>query len=96
MKESKFQRKLIRDIETRFPNCVIIKTDPSYIRSFPDLMILVGHRWAALETKRDPKAPHQPNQQHWIHELYLMSYAAFVHPYNKEEILDEMERTFNR
>ena len=40
MLERDFQAKLIRDIKKRFPGCIVLKNDASYIQGFPDLTIL--------------------------------------------------------
>ena len=92
--ESRFQGKLIKEIKERFPEAIVMKTNPGYIQGIPDLMIVNGKNWAALECKRSPKEHHQPNQDYYIQKMNEMSYARFVYPENKEEVLDEMERSF--
>ena len=47
-KESEFQAKLIRELKTRFPGCIVLKNDPTYIQGMPDILILYESRWAAL------------------------------------------------
>jgi hypothetical protein len=88
--ESQFQSKLIKKIKNLFPDCIIIKTDPGYIQGFPDLIILNGRKWAALEVKRSKNAYKGPNQVHWIVECDLRAYGSFVYPENEEEVLDEL------
>ena len=39
-RENKFQAKLIKDIESRFPGCIVIKNDANYIQGIPDLTVL--------------------------------------------------------
>ena len=51
------------------------------------------NKWAALECKRSATAPHRPNQEHYISLMDNMSFAAFVFPENREEILNELEQT---
>ena len=86
--ESSFQSNLKIDIRKRLPNCVIKKNEGT--QGFPDLLILNGDRWAALEVKRSANAHHQPNQEHYISKLSEMSFASFIYPENKEEVLDAM------
>lgn len=94
MLESKFQSSLIKDIKKRFPGCVVLKNDPEYIQGFPDLTIFYKDKWAALECKKDANASHQPNQDYYIQQLNEMSFASFVYPENKQEVLDDLQRTF--
>lgn len=91
--ESKFQSELIKDIRDLFPGCIILKNDPNYLQGFPDLLVLHNKRWAALEVKRSSKAHHQPNQDYYINLANEMSYASFVYPENKEEVLHELQQT---
>lgn len=94
MKESEFQKDLIKEIKTRLPGCMVLKNDPTYIQGIPDLLILSGGRWGALEVKKNEKASHQPNQDVYVEKMNNMSFASFIYPENKEDVLDEMERTF--
>lgn len=91
MKESRFQRKLIEEIEELFPGCIVMKNDPNYIQGIPDLLILYKNKWAALECKRSEREHHQPNQDYYISIMNDMSYAAFVYPENREVILNELQ-----
>lgn len=94
MKENKFQSKLIRELKIEFPGCIVLKNDAGYIQGIPDLLILYKNYWAALECKKSEKASHQPNQDYYISKMNGMSFASFIYPENKEEILDELQRTF--
>ena len=94
MLESKFQSELISELKDRFPGCVVLKNDPNYLQGFPDLTIFYGGRWAVLECKRSKCAPRQPNQEYYICELNEMSFAAFIYPENKEDVLYELQLTF--
>ena len=61
---------------------------------FPDLLVLYESTWAALEGKKSAAASHRPNQDYYVREMNDMSFAAFIYPENKEEILNAMERSF--
>lgn len=94
MLESGFQTKLIREIKDMFPGCIIMKNDSSYIQGIPDLLVLYKNRWASLECKKSEKAKRQPNQEYYIRQMDEMSFARFVCPENKEEVLNELQQTF--
>ena len=94
MKESIFQSELIKELKKEFPGCMVIKQDPNYIQGIPDLLILYKDKWAALECKKKEDAPHQPNQDYYISLMDGMSFARFIYPENKEEVLDELQRSF--
>lgn len=95
MKERDFQKKLIDDLKTLFPGCVVMKNDPGYIQGIPDLIVLHNERWAALECKRSADAHHQPNQEYYVNKLDQMSFARFVYPENKEQVLYDLQKAFN-
>lgn len=92
MKESKFQRDLIYELRALFPGCIVMKNDSSYIQGIPDLLILFNNKWAALEVKRSAKEHRQPNQEYYISLMNDMSYASFVYPENKEEVIYELQQ----
>lgn len=94
MLESKFQRNLILELERTFPGCIVIKTDPTYIQGFPDLIVLYQDHWAALEVKKSQDADHQPNQDYYIGRTDAMSFGRFVYPENKKEVLYDLQRAF--
>lgn len=94
MRENKFQSDLIKEIKSRFPDCIVMKNDPNYLQGIPDLLILHGNRWASLECKKDSKAKHQPNQDYYVKRMNGMSFSSFIYPENKEEVLDAMEQAF--
>ena len=93
MNENKFQANLIREIQTRFPGCIVMKNDSSYIQGIPDLLILYKDRWASLEAKKDEKASHRPNQDYYVQKMNEMSFSKFVYPENRKEIMHELEQT---
>lgn len=94
-KESKFQSELIKELRDRFPGCIILKNDPNYLQGFPDLLVLWNTCWAALEVKRNANAKHQPNQNWYVDLANCLSFGSFIYPENKEEVLNEMERSFS-
>lgn len=90
-----YQTYLIKTISRLYPNSLILKTDPNYIQGLPDLLILEGERWAALEVKRSAGARHRPNQDWYVDRLNEMSFATFAYPENEREVLDALQRTFS-
>ena len=90
--ERDFQAKLIKESKVMFKGCIIVKNDPNYIQGIPDLLILYNDRWAALEVKKSEHAHHQPNQEYYVDLMDQMSFAAFIYPENKEEILYELQQ----
>lgn len=94
MLERNFQASLIRELKDIFPGCIIVKNDPEYLQGFPDLTIFFGEHWALLECKRSESEPHRPNQDYYIHKADEMSFARFVYPENKEEVLHELQQAF--
>jgi hypothetical protein len=87
-----FQRKLVKDLYRMFPGCIILKNDPNYIQGIPDILILWGRRWAALECKKSQTAIHGVNQGHYVSVMNKMSFAAFIYPENRGLVLDALQR----
>lgn len=92
--ESRFQAKLIKDLDKLFPGCIVLVNDPNYLQGIPDLLILYRRHWAALEVKAALDSKRQPNQPYYVDLLDDMSFAAFICPENKEEILDALQLAF--
>lgn len=93
--ERDFQKDLIKEIESRFPGSIVTKIQP-YIQGIPDLLILYKNRWAMLEVKKseeDAKHP-RPNQPYYVNRLNEMSFSSFIYPENKEQVLNDMEQSF--
>lgn len=90
--ERDFQSKLIKELKQIFDGCIIMKNDPDYIQGIPDLLILFEDKWAALEVKKSAKASHRPNQDYYVSRMDAMSYARFIYPENKEEVLYELQQ----
>ena len=93
--ESKFQADLKVELKLMFPGCYILKNDARYIRGVPDLIILYKDKWAMLECKREPDAAKQPLQPYHRDRLDEMSFAAFIYPENKGEVLHALRTLFS-
>lgn len=96
MLENKFQAKLIKELKKEFPGCMILKNDSSYIQGVPDLLVLYKDKWASLEVKKSATAKHQPNQDYYVDKMNEMSHSAFIFPENKDQVLDDLRKTFNK
>jgi hypothetical protein len=94
MLESEFQSRLIKELKETFPDCIVLKNDSGYLQGVPDLLVLNGNKWIALECKKNLKANHQPNQDYYVAKMNDMSYAAFVCPENKQEVMNDIRATF--
>lgn len=94
MLENRFKTKLVRELKDLFPGCIITHMDPNEIQGIPDLLILYKDKWAALEGKKNGKASVRPNQSYYVDLMNDMSYAAFIYPENKEEVLNELSQIF--
>jgi hypothetical protein len=92
--ERDFQAKLIKELKKRFEGCMVMKLDPDYIQGIPDLLVLYKDKWATLECKKSAKASKRPNQEHYVKKMKDMSFSAFIFPENKEEVLDELQQSF--
>ena len=94
MKENKFQAHLIDELKERFPGCIVLKNDSSYIQGIPDLSVFYKNNWAMLECKKSDNEEHQPNQDYYIERANEMSFARFIYPENRQEVLDELQQAF--
>lgn len=92
--ESKFQKELMDEIRERYPGCMILKNDSSYIQGIPDWTILYKDKWVAVEAKQSKNARKRPNQDYYIDKLNDMSCAMFAYPENKEDVLYAIQQTF--
>jgi len=89
--ESIIQASIIRELKRQYPGAVVLKTDPSYIQGFPDLLFLQSNFWAALEVKGLENSSRQPNQEYWVDRLDLLSFSRFICPSNVDRVFDEMD-----
>ncbi len=94
MLENRFKTELITELEELFPGCITIHLDPNEIQGIPDLLILYNRKWAALEGKKNKTASHRPNQNYYVNLMNQMSFARFIYPENKEEVLYELQQAF--
>lgn len=94
--ENKFKTQLIKNIKDRFKGCMVVHLDPTEIQGIPDLLVLHHNKWAALEGKKNARASKRPNQQYYVDKMNGMGFAGFIYPENANQVLDDMERYFER
>lgn len=94
MLESNFQAKLIKELKKIFPGCIVMKSDSGYLQGIPDLLILYKDKWATLECKKSAGAKRQPNQEYYVGKMNEMSFSRFICPENKEEVLHDLQQSF--
>ena len=90
MLENRFKTKLIKEIRDMFPGCIITHLDPNEIQGIPDLLILYKDKWAVLEGKKNSGASVRPNQNYYVDLMGNMSFACFIYPENKDEVLNKL------
>ena len=90
--ESGFQDKLVSELKKIFPGCMVFKMDQ--IQGIPDLLVLYKNKWATLECKQFARAKKQPNQEYYVGLMNSMSFSRFINPENKQEVLNELHKTF--
>ena len=93
--ESTVQASIIKKLEEQYPGAVVLKTDPSYIQGFPDLLFLQNSFWAALEVKRAEYSVRRPNQEYWVDTLDELSFSRFIYPSNIRRVLEELDNALN-
>lgn len=94
MLEKEFQHHVKKRLKETFNGCIVMKNDAGYIQGIPDLIVLYGSKWAALEIKRSSDAHVQPNQEWYVEKMNEMSYATILCPQNEEVVFDELEQLF--
>jgi len=90
--ESGFQDRLKTKLEGLFPGCMILKQES--IQGIPDLLVLYKDKWASLECKKNARAKKQPNQEYYVDKMNEMSFSRFICPENEEEVLNDLQSTF--
>lgn len=95
MLERNFQAKLVKELESTFPGCIVFKNDTEINQGFPDLTIMYKDKWAVLEDKADSTASHRPNQDYYVNLLNEMSFSRFIYPENKNEVMTELKEFFS-
>ena len=93
-RENEYQGELIKRIKKRFPGCFVLKNDPNYLQGVPDISIFYKDRWAMLEVKKSESEPFRPNQEYYVELLDGMSFSRVIFPENEEEVLNELQRSF--
>ena len=90
MLENRFKTKLNNELRDLFPGCIILHMDPNEIQGIPDILVLYKNKWAALEGKKSLTASVRPNQEYYVDLMDRMSFASFICPENKDEVLDAL------
>lgn len=96
MLEKDFQRGLIKDLKTMFPNALVFKNEK---KGLPDLTVLWNKHWAMLECKKSEadmrhSIENQPDQKYYLDWANGMSFARYIYPENRQEVLDELQQAF--
>lgn len=92
--ESEFKQAFFKEVKGMLSGCVIITGNSASQQGIPDTLILFRDKWAALEFKRSATAKKRPNQPYFIEKFGEMSFASFVYPENKEEVLNALREAF--
>lgn len=92
--ERDFQSGLIKEIKSRFEDCIVTKLDSNHIQGIPDILVLYKDKWATLECKQNASARKQPNQRYYVDRMNEMSFSRFICPENKEEVLRDLQQAF--
>ena len=94
MRESDFQRNLVRKIKNTFKGSLVFKGPSNQYQGIPDLIILYKNKWAALECKQTLKSKKQNNQPYYVKLMNEMSFARVIAPENEKEVMDDLQRAF--
>lgn len=94
MLERDYQKKLIKRLKDTFPDCMVVKNDAQLKQGIPDLLVLCGDKWVALEVKKSEDSTHRPNQDMYVDRMQKMSYASFIFPENEDKVFEELKEVF--
>ena len=78
-------------VKRLYPDCIVLKNDPTYIQGIPDLLILYKDKWVSLECKKNANARHQPNQDYYVNKMNGRSFSSFLYPENEEDVSNELK-----
>lgn len=92
--ESDFKKKLVAELKELLPGCKVITNNPGNSQGIPDILILHQNWWGMLELKRATNSTRQPNQGYFVKKYNDWSFASFIYPENKKEVLDALQRSF--
>lgn len=94
--EGPYKTALTKRIEKRWgPLVMVVRLDANVRQGIPDILVLFDSGfWAALEGKRNAKAPCQPNQPYYVDLMDRLCFAAFIYPENEEGVLNELEQAY--
>lgn len=92
--ERDFQAELIRELRDLLPECYIQKNNPNHQQGIPDLLVLWNDKWAIFEVKKSAHETPRPNQPYFVDQFNSMSFASFIFPENKEEVLNALAAAF--
>jgi hypothetical protein len=90
--ESRFQKKLVAELQEMFPGALIYKNET--VQGLPDLTVLWKDHWALLERKRESDSSKRMNQPYYVELANQMSFGRFVYPENKQEVLNDLQQAF--
>lgn len=94
MQERDFQSKVVSKLKAMFPGAIIHKQDACKKKGIPDILILYGAKWAALEFKKHKPSPsdYRNNQEYYIDRINKMSFCRVIYPENEKEVLDDLQQ----
>ena len=89
--EGRFKDEVLDELDALLPGCFILWGNSRMRQGVPDILVLWGGRWGMLEVKASANSKKQPNQDYYVDLFDEMSFAAFIYPENKEEVLSALQ-----